>query len=44
MCAKKKQAEAENILEEKIIEYPLEKAIHNYMMPYAEYHLKKHNT
>ncbi|HOO22788.1 MAG TPA: DNA topoisomerase 4 subunit A [Clostridia bacterium] len=37
MCAKKKIAAVEEIIEEKIQEYPLEKAVHSYMMPYAEY-------
>lgn len=36
MCAKKKNEVAEAVFEERIIEQPLEKAIHEYMMPYAE--------
>lgn len=37
MCAKKKSVTVDDLYEEKIVEYPLEKAVHNYMMPYAEY-------
>ena len=36
MCAKKIKEAVEEIFEEKIIEQPLEKAVHDYMMPYAE--------
>ena len=37
MCAKKRDENvAEEIFEEKILSQPLEKAIHDYMMPYAE--------
>lgn len=35
MCARKKEA-VEAVFEEKIVNCPLEKAIHDYMMPYAE--------
>lgn len=36
MCAKKIKEAVEETFEEKIIEQPLEKAVHDYMMPYAE--------
>ena len=37
MCARKKnESLSEEIFEEKILEQPLERAIHDYMMPYAE--------
>jgi len=37
MCAKKKQTVIEENVVEKIINRPLAKAVHDYMMPYAEY-------
>ncbi len=36
MCARKKIEPQAEVFEEKIIEQPLERAIHDYMMPYAE--------
>ncbi len=37
MCAKKKETAVEEVFTEKIINRPLAKAVHDYMMPYAEY-------
>lgn len=37
MCAKKKETVVEETVVEKIINRPLAKAVHDYMMPYAEY-------
>lgn len=37
MCAKKKETVVEENVVEKIINRPLAKAVHDYMMPYAEY-------
>lgn len=36
MCARKKIESQAEVFEEKIIDQPLERAIHDYMMPYAE--------